>query len=223
MVQSYLLASKSQEKINQKLEEIREREHIDPIDAASIESEKSVGIEQVRDVQHKLFLKPIKSKTKLLVINASNEITVEAQNALLKILEEPPDHTIIVLAVPSRESVLPTILSRCTVIETEKQILMLSEKEAEEFQNMITKLLSGGVGEKLKIAQDYGKTREDALSFLEKLILAGRQMHLEKVSNPNNKSPITNNIVASFQKTYTIIKTTNVSPRFALENLFLSL
>ncbi len=73
-------------------------------------------IEQVRDLQHTLALAPYESKTRIALLVNFQEATEDAQNALLKVLEEPPDRVILILTAESAESLLPTISSRCEQI-----------------------------------------------------------------------------------------------------------
>ncbi|HET8991461.1 MAG TPA: AAA family ATPase [Candidatus Saccharimonadales bacterium] len=75
---------------------------------------KSISIELVRQMEHFLALKvPIdRSPNRVLVIQEAEKLTLEAQNALLKTLEEPPASTVIIMLVASQSSVLPTIRSR---------------------------------------------------------------------------------------------------------------
>lgn len=79
----------------------------------------TVGIDEVRDITLKANLRPISAEFCLLVVEASN-ITYEAQQALLKILEEPPATTRFLFVVPTDVNLIPTLLSR---------FLDLSEKE----------------------------------------------------------------------------------------------
>lgn len=73
-------------------------------------------IEQVRDLQHTLALAPYESNTRVALLVNFPEATEDAQNALLKVLEEPPDRVILILTADSAESMLPTISSRCEQI-----------------------------------------------------------------------------------------------------------
>ena len=73
----------------------------------------SIKIEQVRQLQKDIYLRPYEAKIKTFVINDADKLTLEAANALLKILEEPPPDSLIIL-VTSKPQLLPeTIVSRC--------------------------------------------------------------------------------------------------------------
>lgn len=197
-----------------------------------------IGIADIRNFQSKIFLKPIKSKNKAIILKNSQDITTEAQNALLKILEEPPPNTIIILAAVNKEAFLPTILSRCKIIEFSEKVDDLPEGEYAQCLTTLISLTALSVHEKLKIAQDRGKNREETLFWLEKMIIVDRREIISKIINTDDSfrfndlnhfsksnplMPQYFNILISLQKTHTIIKTTNASPRLALENLFLSI
>jgi DNA polymerase III gamma/tau subunit len=189
-------------------------------DIDTIQTEKTVGIGDIRNLQKKLFLKPIQSETKAVILEAFFGMTIDSQNAFLKVLEEPPVHTIIMILVTSLDFILPTILSRCSLINLDK-IKKLTDEEIEDNLKIISSLKNGGTSQSLLIAQNNSKDRETALQFLESLIIS-----VHSVLDNKNTELTTKNlqkILKSLQKTYTIIKTTNVSPRFALENLFLNL
>ena len=76
----------------------------------------SIKIAQVRNMQSDILVKPYKSY-KIYVFDEALKMTVEAQNALLKTLEEPPKYAIIILITNNKESLLDTIKSRCEIIK----------------------------------------------------------------------------------------------------------
>ena len=76
----------------------------------------SIKIARIRKLQSDILVKPYKSY-KIYVIDEAQKMTVEAQNALLKTLEEPPKYAIIILITNNKESLLDTIKSRCEIIK----------------------------------------------------------------------------------------------------------
>lgn len=192
---------------------------ISKFDVSVIETEKSVGIEEIRNLQKKIFLKPLQSETKAVILEAFYGMTVDSQNAFLKVLEEPPANTIIMILVSSIDFVLPTILSRCTLINLGKVKQMSKEEIGDNLKN-IQELQSGGMGNALVLAQKNSKDRETALQFLEGLIISCHQALENK--NSDFSAAELGNILKRLQKTHTIIKSTNVNVRLALENLFLN-
>ena len=222
-MQSFLISSSDREEAFKKAASLCSKNKIDKIDIDSINFEKSVGIEDVRIIQKKIYLKPIKSETKAIILKACNGLTIEAQNALLKILEEPPNNTIILLLVETGSQILPTILSRCKNITIDDKREKFSEEEGNQIVKVLSSFSSSGAGKRLRLAQDFGKSREEAIAWLEKMIIIFRKNIIEEI---NKDTVFEQNKIKILQKmpdTYTIIKTTNINQRFALENLFLNL
>lgn len=198
-MQSVLISSKNSEKAREEAEKIFKDLEIDKFDRFVFEFEKAVGIPGIREIQKKVYLKPFKGETKAILIDASLGITDEAQNALLKTLEEAPMDTIIVVLAKSTNDLLPTICSRCKIIEIKNKVEQNTKFSLE------TK-------DKLKLAQDLSKDKEEALSFLENSII---ELHKDMLANHKR--------IRLLQRFYTIIKTTNANLRLALENLFLNI
>lgn len=80
----------------------------------------NIKIEQIRQMQSKVIEKPIISNKKVYIINDAQNMTVEAQNCLLKTLEEPPEYITIILIASNENNLLSTIKSRCTIIHFDK-------------------------------------------------------------------------------------------------------
>ena len=76
----------------------------------------SIKIAQIRNLQSDIVIKPHK-KYKIYIIDKAEKMTLEAQNALLKTLEEPPEYAIIILVTNNKEGLLPTIRSRCEIVK----------------------------------------------------------------------------------------------------------
>ncbi|MBU3911641.1 MAG: DNA polymerase III subunit delta' [Candidatus Omnitrophica bacterium] len=77
----------------------------------------AIKIGKIRDVIYEASLKPYEGKKRVFIINDAEAMTEEAQNALLKVLEEPPDNHILILTSCNLAGVLPTALSRCKVLK----------------------------------------------------------------------------------------------------------
>jgi len=214
---SFLICSKDKKKAAEEWQKICDREKIDKFDTTMIEPEKTMGIGDVREAQQKLYLKPFRSPMKAVILDAGLGITIDAQNALLKSLEEPPENTIIVLIVSELESVLPTIISRCKVIDLNNSI-NLSEEEKGDYGKILIKLQKASTGEKLKLAQDYGKTKEESAKWTEKMILVIREEMLEEEDRG-----MLLKLLQEFERANKSLKTTNANPRLTLENLFFSI
>jgi DNA polymerase III delta prime subunit len=81
-------------------------------DYLEISSNDAIKIETIRDLSYKMSLKPYSGRHKIAVIDNSHNMTVEASNGLLKLLEEPKPQTLMILVTHNPHRLLPTILSR---------------------------------------------------------------------------------------------------------------
>lgn len=225
---SMLLILRNQQKRKQYIKDYCKKLGIENVDVALIEKnadKQSIGIEEVKLMQEKLFLKPIRSKTKAVVLEDAQFLTIEAQNALLKVLEEPPAHTLIVLSSESKEPFLLTILSRCQVIELPSDRKKITDEEKKEILLFIGSLAKISIGEHLHIAEKASKDKTQALEWIETIILILHEQMLEKLclKSETDALPLALfRLIKSFQKLHTLLKTTNVNPRLAIENTLLS-
>jgi DNA polymerase-3 subunit gamma/tau len=83
------------------------------IDILEIDAASNRGIDEIRDLKEKIRLSPISSIKKVYIIDEVHMLTTEAFNALLKTLEEPPEHAMFILCTTESQKVPSTILSRC--------------------------------------------------------------------------------------------------------------
>lgn len=81
-----------------------------------LETQRSVKIEAIREVDKFLQLKPLEGRHRLAIIENADTMTVEGSNALLKTLEEPPENGRLILIAKDSRSLPSTILSRCAVV-----------------------------------------------------------------------------------------------------------
>jgi DNA polymerase-3 subunit delta' len=82
----------------------------------SLEDSKTIKVEQVRELQNSLSLSPYEAKYRVALLLNFQEATPNAQNALLKTLEEAPSKVILIITADSVENLLPTIVSRCEIL-----------------------------------------------------------------------------------------------------------
>jgi DNA polymerase-3 subunit gamma/tau len=83
------------------------------IDVLEMDAASNRGIDEIRDLRDKVNLAPAAGRMKVYIIDEVHMLTAEAFNALLKMLEDPPEHVVFVLATTEKHKVLPTIISRC--------------------------------------------------------------------------------------------------------------
>lgn len=87
--------------------------HPDVVEVAIPEDRRSIGIGESRALLQRLSLRPTRSGPRVGIIRDAGEMTTEAQNAVLKLLEEPPGFAVIVLVADNAGAMLPTVRSRC--------------------------------------------------------------------------------------------------------------
>ncbi|MBO5143823.1 MAG: AAA family ATPase [Clostridia bacterium] len=113
----------------------------------------AIKVGQIRELSENIILKPVKSNRRVFIINNAETMNEAAQNALLKILEEPPAYATIILIVSNKEKILRTIKSRCTEIN----FIPLTINELKEFykdeslNEEIYKYARGSIGKIEKI------------------------------------------------------------------------
>lgn len=83
------------------------------LDVLEIDAASNRGIDEIRELRERVRFAPIQSNFKVYIIDEAHMLTTEASNALLKTLEEPPEHVIFVLCTTEPNKLPPTILSRC--------------------------------------------------------------------------------------------------------------
>lgn len=86
--------------------------HPDYITVDLEQGKKNISINQIKKFQERLYLTPVRASCKIALINKADTLSLEAANALLKIIEEPPRNSIIILIANKIERILPTIRSR---------------------------------------------------------------------------------------------------------------
>lgn len=136
----------------------------------------SIKIEQIREMRKEIGLKPFKNRKKIYIIDKAERMTIEASNCLLKTIEEPPYYAIIILICSKIDPILPTIVSRCQIINFGlissykiKEFLLNKNKNIEkEKAEIISKLAQGSIGSALKLlsAEEYFIRREEVLDYL---------------------------------------------------------
>lgn len=92
---------------------VRDGNHADVHWLEQRKGKRDISIEQVRELQRQLVLHRFTGTKKIAIIDPLTRVNLPAQNALLKTLEEPPDHSLLILIAESTGGVLPTVLSRC--------------------------------------------------------------------------------------------------------------
>lgn len=137
---------------------------------------KSIGVEDIRNkLNGDIMVKPYSSAYKIYIIDESEKLTVQAQNALLKTIEEPPAYAVIILLTTNTSLFLPTILSRCITLNLKpiKDALirnyLMEHIQVPDYQAAISVAFAqGNVGKAIKLAtsDDFNQIKEDALKIV---------------------------------------------------------
>ena len=138
------------------------------IDLIEIDAASNRGIDDIRELKNGIRFVPSKSKYKVFIIDECHQLSKDANNALLKTLEEPPSHAIFVLATTEIYKMLPTIISRCQrfdfrklrIEEIVKRLETILKKEKIEYEEPALFL----------IAREATGSIRDAESLLDKVI-----------------------------------------------------
>ena len=136
----------------------------------------SIGVDDIRSqINGDIAIKPYSSRYKIYIMNEAEKMTVQAQNALLKTLEEPPAYAVILLLTTNVNSLLQTILSRCVVLnmkpvsdELVKNFLMTQMQVPDYKAEVCVAFARGNIGKAklLAVSEDFEKVKEEALSLL---------------------------------------------------------
>jgi DNA polymerase-3 subunit delta' len=139
------------------------------LDVRVIQSEKTtIGIEEIRELQNLFHLKPRAGKWKVAIIAEANKLTPEGENSLLKILEEPPPNTLLILIARTTKELFPTVVSRCQIIRfkplAREEIIKYLQKEKKmnfEESSLRAAFSEGSLEKALSFGETFFKKREE--------------------------------------------------------------
>ena len=153
------------------------------------EASESIKIDEIRELQDRIIEKPIISEKKIYVINNAEKMTVEAQNCLLKTLEEPPEFITIILVSNNENTILTTIKSRCTKVAfTEENTKELTEEEKKRYEELekifgnVEKYLSIDLLNNLDVLYKDKENIFDNLDFINQILIK-KAIHNQKYLN----------------------------------------
>lgn len=144
-----------------------------------------IGIGQVRELIKTLQLKPYSSNQVAAIIEDADSLTLEAQQALLKTLEEPPSGVIIFLETANSGNLLATILSRCQIINLNSDTIIDQNALLQCFKTLEQIITAKKVGAKIEMIDTLPGKREELISWLDLAIIGLRQELLSQKSTLN--------------------------------------
>lgn len=136
----------------------------------------SIGVDDIRkQINDTVMVRPYSSYYKVYLVDEAEKMTQQAQNALLKTIEEPPSYAIIILLTTNQEAFLPTILSRCVQLKLKplrdfvvKSYLTESMKVPEAEADVYAAFARGNLGKAISIAasEDFKEMHKEILHLL---------------------------------------------------------
>lgn len=140
------------------------------------EKPNTISVDDIRaQINNDVAIKPYSSPYKIYIVNEAEKMTPQAQNAILKTLEEPPEYAVILLLTSNVNALLPTILSRCVVLnmkpvadEKVQKFLMEELKVPDYKADVCVAFARGNVGKAKALAssEDFENIKNEALSLL---------------------------------------------------------
>lgn len=151
------------------------------------EKPNTISVDDIRtQVNNDVTIKPYSRPYKVYIVGEAEKMTVQAQNAILKTLEEPPEYAVILLLASNVNSLLPTILSRCVVLnmkpvpdELVKRYLMEQLQVPDYKADVCVAFARGNVGKAKALAssEDFENVKAEALSLLKYI----KEMELHEI------------------------------------------
>lgn len=139
----------------------------------------SIGVDDIRSqLINDITIKPYSSAHKVYIIPDAEKMTEQAQNALLKTIEEPPEYATVVLLTENSEKLLPTVISRCVTLNTKPlsqeaitQYLIQNLQMEPERAKIAAGFCHGNVGKAIHFAssEDFQEMKEDTLQMLKRI------------------------------------------------------
>ncbi len=139
----------------------------------------TISVDDIRtQINNDILLKPYSSKRKIYLIDEAEKMNIQAQNALLKTIEEPPSYAVILLITSNSDAFLPTILSRCVslnlkaVSDDKIRRYLMSQYMIPDYQAKIcVSFAQGVVGKAIQLASsdDFNGLKSSALQLIKRL------------------------------------------------------
>lgn len=139
----------------------------------------TISVDDIRtQLNNDIVIKPYSSKYKVHIVDEAQKMNVQAQNALLKTIEEPPAYAIIILLTTNADSFLPTILSRCVTLnikavadEVIKKFLMKEYRIPDYQAEVCVAFAQGNVGKAIALAssEDFNELKAGAIQLIKRL------------------------------------------------------
>ena len=140
------------------------------------EKPNTISVDEVRvQINNDIMIRPYNGKYKIYIVPDADMMTPQAQNALLKTIEEPPEYAVIFLLTENADSLLPTILSRCVILKIKnvkdaliKKYLMEQMEIPDYKADVCTAFAQGNMGRAIMLAtsEHFNEIKEETLQMM---------------------------------------------------------
>jgi uncharacterized protein YjgD (DUF1641 family) len=168
-MQSFILVSSNSSFIEQEINNLKNRLQVSKFNIHDFPGQPSISIDEIRQVINLLSEKPFGGGSRIVILRNFHQTKTEAANALLKVLEEPPPTTYFILTSANTDTLLPTILSRCQVIAEKNTDSEFDKSAIDSTVKLLEKILKSSPGERILMAQEKAKSKDDSIRFLKLL------------------------------------------------------
>lgn len=182
-----------------------------------LDDKNDIVIDQVKKIQNFLSYTPYYGGFKTILVENSDLMNLEAQNSFLKTLEEPRGKSIIFLSADKSDFLLPTVASRCQVLNFFEGPLQESKDDQQELLQLLT-VLKKNLAEKFQYAKDFdadGKSVQNILQLMERHF---RNLLLQDLENKSVRNTL--KLLDNINKKLAF---TNINQKLALEVLLLDI
>lgn len=143
------------------------------------EKPNTLGVDDIRkQLNDDIVLKPYSSRYKIYIVDEAEKMNIQAQNALLKTIEEPPAYAVVLLLTTNAEGFLPTILSRCVrlnvkaVADEKIRNFLMKEKQIPDYQaDLCVAFAQGNVGKAIQLSssENFNEMKKSVLQLVKRL------------------------------------------------------
>ena len=168
------------------------RNHPDII-RSTHEKPNTISVDDIRQqLCGDIMIKPYKGPYKIYIVDEAEKLNVQAQNALLKTIEEPPAYAVILLLTTNAESFLPTILSRCVTLhckpvkDSAVRKFLMEQVQIPDYQaDICVAFAQGNIGKarRLALSEEFGQMKEHAIHLVKYI----QEMQISELINSMHK------------------------------------
>lgn len=171
--------------------------HPDIYIAAPEDGKKNITVAQIRSLRNEAYVKPHIANGRAFIIDMADTMNEQSQNALLKVLEEPPGNTLFLLIAESKAALLDTVISRCTVLSlgvpeidaAEEYIKAVYKFPPEQIKAALSET-NGNIGAALETLNGGGEKAVSAADDFIRYFLSGEDVEMLKITAAFEKNRV---------------------------------